>query len=477
MINIPPIKQSANIKVEIIPELTRTWKVGQILNATTQRGGEALSDVLIRVGQQTLQAKTPVALQSGQELKLLVKSLNEFQTNSNISKLPQFSIIEIKPATDIAKSPDTIAAKLRQFIAVQQSFTQLQQSTANLLNNKLSESQLNPAFKSSLNQLQQSILLTSSNLSTASLKQKIMDSGIFFEPKISTQISHLKNDTKIPPSLNRDFKFQLLSIKAELTKFIPMNQQQPPEILTRPQLETLQLAIKNSLMATGETKVSDLINKLVSLLPKSSLIQISNLLSTPKPDTTIPPEIQSIAKLLISTLQLQGNQQKHQLLTQLEFRLQLLDLNLQIDQSISKITSLQLQPLLQTFGKESDSLVLLLFNLVFKDAHEHFDIDFRIQQDENKEDCDEESWTVILSFNFKTLGKVQTKIHLVGDMVSSVFYTELASTAEKIKKLLPILESGLTKIGLKINNLAVENSILERNPIVNRQINLLDENA
>ncbi len=479
MINIPPIKQSSNIKAEVIPELTRTWKVGQILNATTQRGGKALSEVLLQVGQYTLTTKTPVALQTGQEVKLLIKSLETPQSDSTQLRLPLLSIVEIKPAT--TRTGELIALKLRQFIAVQQSFTQLQHTAVKLLTapqvDRQADTHLSTTLKTLLSNLQQSIQINSHSIQPAQLKQQLLNSGIFYESKILNATTKDNATGTISSKLNRDFKFQLLSLKAELAKLVPAQDSSQPVKLNTQQLQTLQSAIKQSASNFNPNKVSELAGQLLSLLPKTSLTQLVNLLNGQGADTTSSNETQSLAKLLNISLQQAGSQPKVQLLAELEFHLQMLELSQQVDQSISKITSLQLQPLLQASGKESDNLVLLLFNLMFKDAREHFDIDFRIQQDEKKHDPADESWTLTLSFNFKRLGKVQSKVHLLGDQISSVFYAELSTTADKIQTLLPLLESALTEAGLIVNNLAVENRLLNNRPFISKQVNLLDENA
>ena len=473
MINIPPIKQSSSVKADVIADVTRTWKVGQVLSATTQQGGQALSNVLIRVGQHTIEAKTPITLQNGQEVKLLVKSLSEHPLNNQITKLPLLSIIEASPVLPEVNKLATI--KLRQFIAVQQSFSQLQQLANGLLTLKSGSDNLPSSLKNLLSNLQQTIQIKTTNLSPEQLKQKLFNSGIFLESKILNLASQQTPGNKADNSLMNDFKYQLLTIKSELATLTPVKNNAGPIQLTPQQLDQLHTIIKQSGNNLSNAGISDLTGKLVALLPKSSLIQINHLLAGLKPDTTLSNDIQTLARVLISTLQQQsnGNQKITQLQEQLHLRLMLLDLNQQIEQAISKVTSLQLQPM----SREGDNLVLLLFNLVFKESHERFDIDFRIQQENDNADPDEEGWLVTLSFNFNTLGKVQSKIHLVGNHVSNVFHTELADTAEKIKQLLPLLESGLKKTGLNIINLSVENNLLEDKPFISNQVNLLDEKA
>lgn len=467
MINIPPIKASTAVKTELIADVTKSWKVGQVLNATTQRGGEALSNVLIRVGKHTLEAKTPVALQNGQEIKLLVKSLTENQSNNQIVKLPLLSIIETTPV--ISQTNKIATMKLRQFIAIQQSFSQLQQLAGNLTSNKSNTNRLPDTLKGLLVDMQNSLQLNSKNISPAQLKQHILNSGVFLESKLLPQQKVATTENNI---IN-DFKYQLLKIKSELTGLTPDSFNTKNQKLTTQQLDQLQTLFKGLTNRPSSTQLAALTDKLISLLPKTSITQLSYLLSGKTPETTLPVEIQTIAKLITATSQQHGGQLSQHLQEQLNHRLMLLDLSLQVEQSISKLTSLQLQPM----SREGDNMVLLLFNLVFKDTHERFDIDFRIQQEDDSNEENAENWSVTLTFNFQTLGKVQALIHLNGDQVSSMFHTELDTTAKKIKQLLPLLESALKKTGLNLVNLSVDNNLLKNSPFVSDQVNLLDEEA
>ena len=75
MINIPPIKPRTEIKPEIISDITKTWKVGQLLNATVSKGGQPLETIQLRLGQHLLESRSPIALKAGDNVQLLVKEL------------------------------------------------------------------------------------------------------------------------------------------------------------------------------------------------------------------------------------------------------------------------------------------------------------------------------------------------------------------------------------------------------------------
>jgi len=477
MINIPPIKSSSPIKPELLAEVSRSWRVGQVLNATTQQGGEALSRVLLQVGNHTLEAKTPISLQTGQEIKLLVKSLGEIQTDSkgNIksSQLPLLNIISPdttakgKPLNALAQTNDinTIATnKLRQFIAAQQSFSQLQTLSQALLTDA-NRQMLSRPLRLWLSNLQSSMQLNSQNLSAAQFKQQLLNSGVFLESKLHNQGEASRLVSSNNKGLSADFKFQLLAIKSELGKAqIPS----PVQEITPQQLNLLTTNIKNS-----SSTPLELVNKLLSSLPKPLVSQLVQLLSPASPADNINSDLKLLAQAIIQATQASPQTSQKHLSEQLKFKLLLLDLGQQIEQSINKITSLQLQPL----SREGDGLVLLLFNLVFKDNNEHFDISFRIQEEEDSTTEEQKSWVVTLNFNFKTLGIVQSKIHLIDDQVSTIFYTELTSTAEKIKPLLPLLINGLKNSGLGILNIDIVQGLMDEKPLVNEHVNLLDENA
>jgi len=479
MINIPPVKQSTPIKAEVLPDIIRAWKVGQVLNATTQQGGEALSKVLIRIGQLTIEAKTPIPLQNGQNVKLLVKSLGA-QASQQPGKLPLLSIID---TLSLTAQPEKLAAsKLRQFIAIQQSFSLTQQLSEKLINNIKMADKLPASLKNLLEIFQQSSVITGKNITSTQLKQQILNSGVFLEAKLNNSLQQTianksaeNSSEKLSDKLINDFKYQLLSIRAELGSLISTKNSIQQPALSNQQLSDLQVLIKLSAanLAPGRInagEITELADRLITLLPKISLTQLSTLLSGLKPETPAANELQLLAKFIITNLQQHGSQQLQE---QLSYRLMLLDLNQQIDQSISKLTSLQLQPMI----REGDNLVLLLFNLIFKDSNERFDIEFRMQQESEQDEQSDESWLVTLSFNFKSMGKVISRIHLSGDLVSTVFHTENSSTARKIKQFLPLLESGLTKAGLNIVNLGIEATLPENKTFAGEQASILDEEA
>ncbi len=465
MINIPPIKTTSPGRTELLADVTQTWKVGQILSATTEQGGKPQSNVLIRLGKQLLQAQTPVALENGQAVKLLVKSTG----NTQLNQLPLLTIIGSENKAE--KTDGQLAAtKLRQFIAVQQSFSLLQQSTQTILQQDNIRQLMSSSLLNKLDNLQKSQQLVSNTLDGSQLKQHLHNSGLFLENKLLTHIKQGTQPAKADKVLYNDVKFQLLAIKAELTPLLSTATTAKPAELTTQSLTQLVAYIQQS-----QHSPQQLVDKLTALLPVTNLGQLTQLIASSNLQISVSEELKLLAQTLLQSIQQQPSAQKdlQQLIQQLRFRLAVTELSQQVENSINKITSMQLQPL----TRESDSLVLLLFNLVFKDAHEQFDINFRIQQEESQGEDDDENWKIMLTFNFKTLGKVQSEIHLLNDRVSTVFHTELDSTASKIQPLLPLLKNGLTNAGLQVISLDVNTRLSAENSVVHSSHHILDENA
>jgi len=466
---IPPLKQSNTIKARIISDITKAWKVGQVLNGTTERGGNTASNVLIKIGQQMVEAKTPIPLKQGQEVKLLVKTAFDVSTNTTLTKLPILSIL--KTATLAPRENDIAGIKLRQFISVQQSFSQVQAIADTLTTDKKTHEKLPSPLKTLLTNLQSTLQVKTQNISATQLKQQILNSGIFLESKLIQQstINTLSNTTN--NSLSNDFKYQLLSIKSELMSLLPnknMSNTSHQHVL---QLTSL---INQENTPLRNTQAIFLINKLISLLPKTSLTQISNFLNDSNSTSSIPKEINFLNKIIAFTFAQHIAPKVHE---QINYQLMLLELSQLVEQAISKVTSLQLQPM----SRDGDNMLLLLFNLVFKDSSERFDIGYRIQevgeeQKNEKQNPDEKHWSVTLDFNFKTLGKVQSTIDLIGNKITSKFNTEHKKTAKKIQQLFPLLKSSFINAGLNITHLSVENTLTENKPHINYLMNLLDEN-
>ena len=207
MVNIPPIKAGTEIKTQRLPDVIKTWQVGQLLSATTETGGDILSRVVLRVGQHLFEAQTPVPLKTGEPVTLVIKSLGE---------KPIFKIQGQQDINSLA------AEKLKTFIAKQGNL----KSLIDQLPKFDSSNALSVASKNLLKSLSQ-LQATPAQLSQAvTLKQTIQRSGYFHESTVQ----------KNPTISQQDIKAQLLKLSTQISNDLP---RLPPDLKpSEPQLLT-----------------------------------------------------------------------------------------------------------------------------------------------------------------------------------------------------------------------------------------------
>jgi hypothetical protein len=423
MINIPPTRPSTSIKAEILPDITKIWKVNQLLHATTERGGDALSKVILRVGQHLVEARTPVPLKNGDQLQLLVKSLGNTPLLSIQTPLSQ---------------PAIAASKLRLFIAQQQSlftFTAIAQQLT-------TQNKFPAPLSTLLNQLISAIPSSQQLLPAGKLKQLIQHSGVFLEAKLAT-----KNTV----NLHRDIKAQLIKISHAI---------QTPQIT---QIENITARDTQKIIShfiRGDISTQQLSQQLASVLSKQQLLTLLNSLKSLAQHTAVISKIETGYNLntLLFYLQkhIRSKQTVETLVKSIHNQIALNDLKLAVDNALSAITSHQLMPL----SKEADNLLLLLFGLFVKDKEQINLIDFKIEQDENNTDNNDIGWTVTINFKFNSLGKFQVRVHLLKTQVSTVFTVENSATVNLINRNLERLDNALQKLGFSnINIDVIQNTV------------------
>lgn len=77
----------------------------------------------------------------------------------------------------------------------------------------------------------------------------------------------------------------------------------------------------------------------------------------------------------------------------------------------------------------------------------------QIEREERHKDGEmQKNWSVNLSFDFDTLGPVQSRILLEGEAVSATFWSENEATTRLIQQKLPLLEAALRHAGLEVGH-------------------------
>lgn len=447
MINIPPIKPSTEIKAEILPDVSKIWKIGQVLNARAETGGDALSKIVIRIGQQLIEARTPIPIKTGEELQLQVKALGD---------PPLLSIVTTADTKSIA------IQQLRTFIAQQNDISQFIQSSHKLVNDKSIPQEIRQLVNTFIAKLP----TPENTFNVDQLKRLIQNSGVFLEAKIPQQQ---------PATTTQDFKAQLLKISQEITKAIEVNitkaQSNPQEI---------QKIVKQ--FVNGDIDAKQLGQLIHQTLKKEHVAQVTQYLSNivagkPLPQPAILKtdffiQLENIFKHIKNLPN--AKQLNETLLTSLKNLPVLEELKINIDNALAKITTQQLVPL----TREADNFLLLLFGILIKDKDAFHLIDFRIEEEKNHNKNEESNWHVTINFEFKELGKIQAKIHLLGSKIATAFNAERSSTVDKIKQNIHLLENALQKLGLDVTSIDISQiSQIDQQHHFPENIHILDENA
>ena len=173
--------------------LNRLFTLGQILTANIQPINQ--NEARLTVGQHSFIAKTPVPVSDNGQIQVKVKQLT-----------PELQLTIVKPGSPEAKAPQqqVIQNAYRQFIPSQMPLSQTFQQI-NLLQS------LPPNVQLQLQTLANQLLKQENNLSGKSIKQKILDSGLFMEAKIRNNPSQ-----NITQALKNDVKAQLLQLQSQV---------------------------------------------------------------------------------------------------------------------------------------------------------------------------------------------------------------------------------------------------------------------
>jgi hypothetical protein len=460
MINISATPSLSKILTESVPDVTKTWKVGQILNATAERNVAAQNNILIRIGQSILQAKTPVAINAGEPLKLLVKSLG----NTPVLKIQ----------TSGSSPAHTAASNLKSFIGRQQDLTGLLQLSQKIIDMPSTTK----ALKQQLINLNQQLPSITQATQATTLQNLIKNSGVLLESKLNhLQQQEIKQNALQYVQLghhmlNQDIKSQLLIISAQLQGDVPeltAKSQITPSKNIQAVLDTL---VKQFIKS--EINLTQLATQLTIHLSKNQSQLIRQALTSSE-TSLLPRALQNSFTLLFNYIQQQARPKQIQdnLSGQLKTMALLQELKTGIDGALAKITSQQLT----TLTREADSLLLLLFDIYLKDKTENHLIQFRLEQEKSEQEPNGSSWTVALNFNFNGAGPIEARLHLTNNTLSTVFCAEKENTAKEISKQINLLDTAFTRIGFDAINLDVTQGSISKPLDLAKNVYLLDEKA
>ena len=445
MNNIQNIQSSNDIKTKLSSDISRVWKIGQLLNATAHRSANAHEMVLMRMGNTFLEAKTPIALHAGDPIKLLIKSLGE------------------KPVLSIVTSTNTgppTSEHLKHYIAQQHKLHDFLRLSHKVLENV----SLPKLLKQQLSNLSQQLPSAQMATQAKSLKKLIQNSGILLESKLKVPHSNEQQQK----SLHQDIKSQLLTISSQIKHEAPQLSTKPHE--TSP--GKIHLIVDR--FVKGEINIVQFATQLSNQLSAQHNQLIQQVLKTTDINL-LPKELFTSVTALLNHIQQSIN--PHLALDQLYNLLKSMDALQQLkssaDSSLAKITSQQLM----SIARDDNNLLSLIFDLVLKDKTDFQTVHFHIEEEQTTKDNGESNWAVVINFNFEVLGHIQAKLHLIDNNISTVLHAEKTGTEKIISDNIDLLNTALSNIGFDGVNLNITQGIVHKDREVPRNLHLLDVTA
>lgn len=305
------------------------------------------------------------------------------------------------------------------------------------------------------------------------LKKIIQNSGVFLESKLNHQqpgalkFGNLAGDNLTQGNVKQDVKSQLLKISGDLKNLAP-------ELTIKSQMTTAKIHSVINQFIKGEINLVQLSTLLINRLSTTQSPLVQQFLNTAD-KTLLPRELLNSFSTLLDHLQQQTMPQKLQAeLSRLLKTMDLLqELKTHVDGTLAKITSQQLTAL----TRETDNLLLLLFDLNLKDKDENHLLQFRLEEEASAKDKNVSDWVVAINFDFKELGPIQAKLHLTNNTVSTVFRAEKENTVKILSEKINLLDQALKDIGFDAVNLGVVQGGISQPRDIPESIHMLDEKA
>jgi len=436
-------------------ELLARLQPGQTLLAKVESLLANNNEVVLRIGNQSIRANSPIPLNAGQAISLLVE-----ESNNGL-------ILRIAQQTNQA---DVIAQALRTVLPKQQAIADVVKLLVqNLATNKefsvVKTDVATPNSAPTANSLRSIIQNFVSNLPNIktlsqadSLRQAIQNSGVNLE-------SHLRQSivTGKPPQTANDIKANFLRIA-----------QTALQLQSNPSSTIVNSAINNNPINNSNSKTNSLeaytallsaASKQAPLTDKSALVERPLLPPLPLTTSTTTNAGSSITQRLISSLppalqrllptpfvatvpqaKTTATAQQTQPVSQQIFSTMIVELLNQMESGLARIQQHQLHSLASDDAiRHFLGLELPVFN-----GKDFDNIGVKIEwQEETADDSSKpHQWRVILNFDFDELGKTQVEIRAGESEIHTDFKSENNTAQQLFRENKEILATGLREHGL-----------------------------
>lgn len=406
---------------------TRSWQTGQVLDAMV-RTATANGRATLQVGGEQIQARTEQTLQAGERVQVQVVR----QEGGSLT-------LRILPPEASREATDA----MRQLLPRQTSGAGLLANVAQTVN------QPTGAMRSLPEPLQQALrtfwqaLPDSTQVSRSDgLRQAVADSGLQLERRLLA----IGAGQEPPNVVRTDQKGQLSNLLSQVFRALDARpqqrggEQQPPP---QPRLTPVTAPRPPAPLQPAPP------SPLATVLPQAgqssgtpSLIAGTDRPSPPASGNVVPPpgpQSRGIAPPPPPIATLSGLSGAGEMLTELAR---------QTDSTMARLQLTQLSLL-------TSEALPLFFELPIRDGRQVDLIRFHLEQQSGGRDQeDDKTWRVMLSFNFEGLGPMHTVVHLSPDAVATTWWAEQESTVRFLENHLETLEERLQEKGFRVANMS-----------------------
>ncbi len=420
------------------------WQVGQLLQATVT--GSEPGRALLAIGNRQVVAETSLALQKGQQLTMLIRSLGS---------QPVLQITATQRESELVAAVRMLLPRQAGTPPLLASIGQLARSTSTMVPPNISE-----LSRILLRQLPDPVSISSPR----GLKQALAESGLFLENRLLQANGQASN----PVSLNTDFKANLLRLVQVVRDWpgtkrdmAPVNRQatgnsnttagppaaEPGKVPGNPGVTPEQA---RQLMRTGVTPPATARATVTTPqntgTPKAPAATNGTTVSSQTGSADrIPPPFRGTVPVPQSPVQpnldlLNPDRMRTDFLRQIE----------------ATLSRLQLQQLATVPREGERSLVEWLLELPVRRGEE-FDLwSMRWYQEPETPShpaSEQNGWSVQLAFDLPGLGPMQALVQLHGEQVTTRFWTQQENTMPLLRANLDELRQALRAAGLEVGKL------------------------
>lgn len=386
-----------------------TLKLGQVLNATvTAKLGGNLIELM--ANNHKIQAHTERPLETGQQLRLKVESLN------NPILLKAIETKTLAQQNQLAELQNSRSDLLKNALPKSPNFEPLIKTLNTILTTPAVKTSLPPQITQQLQNLMQTLAAPSQLSNKEGLKQALKQSGLFLESHLSN-LSHQKTNSQQSTLVQNDLKGNLLKLLSLLKQ------------------------------STGNEKTQ---SSQIKTTHSNSQTPSAATLTTPSRTAITENQISKQAELPSSLQTTKTNQQSNNQMIDLPKFIDKPETIKFIEQALSKIM------IQQNNAVVLDKAELPVWNASIPVLDKkHIDhLDLTVYQETKEANSQEHSlWSVELALEMSGLGKLYAKLSLYNGELNTSLWAEQIETLELVEQNLASLEKQLSKAGLKVNSL------------------------